>query len=245
MDKMMKDVAYTTINHDREPHCCGCYNITWCNGDPLATCNECGVTVELLDQLSRPAADAGDGEHVRRLVGKLDQWRLCMSHNASYFGEPAGMVKSVVEELAKAVDPIYPPKPTEPNPLDGVVIYTATIPYGDAGDGDTSRFVHLDEDGGFHVDAAILDTPGYQRQIEGAQMLSEIQGRVDAGDGGGVRPSAAAVPEGWKVERGLYGWRITNPAGETWSLNDSADVPPALRELVAALTPRTDPEKQS
>lgn len=32
----------------------------------------------------------------------------------------------------------------------------------------------LDEDGGIRVDSAILDTPGYQRQIEGARILAQI-----------------------------------------------------------------------
>jgi hypothetical protein len=67
-----------------------------------------------------------DSEELRRLVGKLDQWWLCMSWNESYFGEPAGLVKSTVAELARIVDPIYPPIAPEPDPLAGVVIYTAT-----------------------------------------------------------------------------------------------------------------------
>jgi uncharacterized protein YozE (UPF0346 family) len=43
------------------------------------------------------------GDTLVRLVDKLDQWRYCMSYNDSYFGEPAGLVKSVVKELALLV----------------------------------------------------------------------------------------------------------------------------------------------
>src|SRR3546814_4849854 len=59
----------------------------------------------------QPQGDASPqaevSEHVRKLVGKLDQWRGCMSYNARYFGEPIGLVKSTVADLARAVDPIY------------------------------------------------------------------------------------------------------------------------------------------
>jgi hypothetical protein len=48
--------------------------------------------------LTNEKADA-----VARLVDKLDQWRYCMSYNDSYFGEPAGLVKSVVKELSLLV----------------------------------------------------------------------------------------------------------------------------------------------
>ena len=47
-----KDAVATTINHEAEPHCIGCYNIFWNNGSPYAMCNECLHTVHLLDQLS-------------------------------------------------------------------------------------------------------------------------------------------------------------------------------------------------
>ena len=69
-----------------------------------------------------------DSIYLRGLVGKLAQWQLRMSYNDSYFGEPAGMVKQVVAELARAVDPIYPPMPEPVDPLAGVTIYTATVP---------------------------------------------------------------------------------------------------------------------
>ena len=65
-------------------------------------------------------------EHVRRQVGKIDKFRGCMSYNDSYFGEPAGLLKSVVAELARAVDPIYPEPTPEPDPLAGVTVYTET-----------------------------------------------------------------------------------------------------------------------
>lgn len=47
-------------------------------------------------------------EHVRKLIGRIDQFRMCMSYNESYFGEPAGLLKGVFAELGHAVNPIYP-----------------------------------------------------------------------------------------------------------------------------------------
>lgn len=47
-------------------------------------------------------------EHVRRLIGRIDMFRLRMSYNDSYFGEPAGLLKGVFHDLAQAVNPIYP-----------------------------------------------------------------------------------------------------------------------------------------
>ena len=41
--------------------------------------------------------------------------------------------------------------------------------------GNIERLVRLDEDGGFSVDPAILDTPGYRRQIEGARILAGLE----------------------------------------------------------------------
>lgn len=63
-------------------------------------------------------AQPSDLDHVRMLVGKLDAWRLCMSYNESYFGEPAGLVKSVVNELAHAVNVTRPPLAAAPAPIE-------------------------------------------------------------------------------------------------------------------------------
>ena len=42
--------------------------------------------------------------HLGRELAKLDKYRLCMSYNDSYFGEPAGAVKRVVVELRHCID---------------------------------------------------------------------------------------------------------------------------------------------
>lgn len=47
-------------------------------------------------------------EHVRKLIGQIDCYRLRMSYNESYFGEPAGLLKGVFAELGHAANPIYP-----------------------------------------------------------------------------------------------------------------------------------------
>ncbi|KAF1046361.1 MAG: hypothetical protein GAK35_01046 [Herbaspirillum frisingense] len=38
------------------------------------------------------------------LIGRLTQWRYCMSYDSSYFGEPAGLLKRTVRELEKRID---------------------------------------------------------------------------------------------------------------------------------------------
>jgi hypothetical protein len=55
-----------------------------------------------------PGQPAGVSDEVRKLIGRIDQFRMCMSYNDSYFGEPAGLLKGVFAELARAVNPIYP-----------------------------------------------------------------------------------------------------------------------------------------
>lgn len=53
-----------------------------------------------------PAEDTNDA--VRRLIGRIDTYRMRMSYNDSYFGEPAGLLKGVFAELSRLVNPIYP-----------------------------------------------------------------------------------------------------------------------------------------
>lgn len=69
-------VKETTINHSRDPHCCGCYVIRWNDGELVAQCNECGATVALLDGLASPAQPSGfvlvpvePTEEFRRIFG--------------------------------------------------------------------------------------------------------------------------------------------------------------------------------
>ncbi len=60
-------------------------------------------------KMAKPAEPvASVPDHVRKLVGRIDMYRLCMSYNESYFGEPAGLLKGVFSELAHAINPIYP-----------------------------------------------------------------------------------------------------------------------------------------
>lgn len=42
--------------------------------------------------------------HLGRELAKLDKYRLCMSYNDSYFGEPVGTIKRVVVELRHCID---------------------------------------------------------------------------------------------------------------------------------------------
>lgn len=45
-------VFHSMINHEREPHCIGCYVIHCNRGYPFAKCNECGFKVPLLHCLN-------------------------------------------------------------------------------------------------------------------------------------------------------------------------------------------------
>jgi hypothetical protein len=43
-------------------------------------------------------------KHLKKLVAALSEWRLCMSYNDSYFGEPSGLVKRTTRELMHLID---------------------------------------------------------------------------------------------------------------------------------------------
>ncbi len=61
-----------------------------------------------LDALRKAAERLPALEHTLRHLGrelaKLDKYRLCMSYNDSYFGEPVGTIKRVVVELRHCID---------------------------------------------------------------------------------------------------------------------------------------------
>lgn len=42
--------------------------------------------------------------HLKKTLEKIDKYRLCMSYNDSYFGEPEGTVKRVCSELQHCID---------------------------------------------------------------------------------------------------------------------------------------------
>lgn len=55
------------------------------------------------------AADGGEDKRdavmiPRTLIERLLKWRLCMSYNDSYFGEPAGELKRLTHEIQRKVD---------------------------------------------------------------------------------------------------------------------------------------------
>lgn len=43
--------------------------------------------------------------YIKAQVKLLDELRHCMSYNDSYFGEPPGLLKGVIRQLAHTVDP--------------------------------------------------------------------------------------------------------------------------------------------
>ena len=68
----------------------------------------CATAEQERDELRKDAERLPVLEHTLRHLGrelaKLDKYRLCMSYNDSYFGEPAGTVKLVVVELRQCID---------------------------------------------------------------------------------------------------------------------------------------------
>jgi hypothetical protein len=52
----MTEKIHTLINHEREPHCCGCWIIE-AGYDLVASCNECGEVRDLSQVLAPRAPD--------------------------------------------------------------------------------------------------------------------------------------------------------------------------------------------
>ena len=70
------------------------------------------------EQQAAPKAAPAWEHHAR----KLTQWLHCMSHNDSYFGEPAGLVKQVTGELNRLIGAAPQPAPA---PLSDNVVQKA------------------------------------------------------------------------------------------------------------------------
>jgi hypothetical protein len=56
-----------------------------------------------------PAPQGTASDELETEIRKLTRWKRCMSYNDSYFGEPAGLVKSVAHQLDRILD--RPPAP--------------------------------------------------------------------------------------------------------------------------------------
>ena len=79
--------------------------------------NPLNISLRAIARALEAAPKVGETpEHVRRLIGRIDQFRLCMSYNESYFGEPVGLLKGVFAELGYAANPIYPDGTTALHP---------------------------------------------------------------------------------------------------------------------------------
>ncbi len=99
------------------PRPAGKWAIDHSAGRPILVYENCSVIEDeqaryVLSLIRRdtaaPEPAGGVPEEVRKLVGRIDYYRLRMSYNESYFGEPVGLLKGVVAELAAAVNAIYP-----------------------------------------------------------------------------------------------------------------------------------------
>lgn len=65
-----RQLLYTAINHEADPHCCGCYNV---GRDLIAECNECGHMVDLAAALracAAPPPDTLDPQDKNLTVGR-------------------------------------------------------------------------------------------------------------------------------------------------------------------------------
>lgn len=74
---------------------------------------------ELVQGAATPAnTDAEKLSAIRVHVEKLHRWIHCMSYNSSYFGEPQGLVKREVRQLAFLVDGAPAPAPNVDDPAE-------------------------------------------------------------------------------------------------------------------------------
>lgn len=77
-------------------------------GFPLVVKPTHSITAAELERLRKDAERKEVLEHtmlhLSKTLAKLEKYRLCMSYNDSYFGEPEGTVKRVCSELQHCID---------------------------------------------------------------------------------------------------------------------------------------------
>ena len=70
----------------------------------LAQVGIVGQVPEVRAMSDVPLLTIGQQAKVRALVARIARWKHCMSYNDSYFTEPRGMLKGVMNELQHVLD---------------------------------------------------------------------------------------------------------------------------------------------
>lgn len=80
---------------------------SWCK-TPVYSAPTHSITAAELELLRKDAERKEELvrvlRHLKKTLEKIDNYRLCMSYNDSYFGEPEGAVKRVCSELQHCID---------------------------------------------------------------------------------------------------------------------------------------------
>lgn len=86
------DEIGTLINHEHEPHCCGCWVLRYDDAGLNAVCNECGETRDLIALLAQPE----DGDTVPR-----SRYDVACQQYTELRLEFDAKLRAIVEECAK------------------------------------------------------------------------------------------------------------------------------------------------
>lgn len=94
------DLIYTCNAVDDKGECVISWD--WGLGDGVESTEYMAVTIEkFIKEGSWIVLPSDTTDYTRECIDKLNAWVGCMSYNDSYFGEPAGMLKSNIRQLDK------------------------------------------------------------------------------------------------------------------------------------------------
>lgn len=92
------DTIYTCHSVDDTGRC----KVTWTeDGEDGSTSYKASTIAEYIRDGDWIVLSGESTDYTRECIDKLSAWTGCMSYNDSYFGEPAGMLKSTIRQLDK------------------------------------------------------------------------------------------------------------------------------------------------
>ena len=92
------DTIYTCHSVDETGRC----KVTWTeDGEDGSTSYKASTIAEYIRDGDWVVLPSETTDYTRECIDKLNAWIGCMSYNDSYFGEPAGMLKSTIRQLDK------------------------------------------------------------------------------------------------------------------------------------------------
>ena len=122
------DLIYTCNAVDDKGECVISWD--WGLGDGVESIEYMAATVEkFIKEGSWIVLPSETTDYTRECIDKLNAWTGCMSYNDSYFGEPAGMLKSTIRQLDKTYKvgiSHNTEKKSEDNLLDEIKSFTTT-----------------------------------------------------------------------------------------------------------------------